>query len=96
MVLIGAYNLAEEAHSFVVRKAGIIVVHPLFNPDTYENDVALLRFINPVRYQANIIPVCLPEEKSDFEGQMARISGWGRLFYGNLNELKVRDVAVMQ
>ena len=96
MVLIGAYNLAEEAHSFVVRKAGIIVVHPLFNPDTYENDVALLRFINPVRYQANIIPVCLPEENSDFEGQMARISGWGRLFYGNLNELKVRDVAVMQ
>ena len=50
---------------------------------TYDYDVALLRLDEPIRYQANIIPICLPQDDSDFVGETAWVTGWGSTFSGN-------------
>ncbi len=38
--------------------------HPKFDPKTFEYDLALLRFYEPVQYQPNVVPICIPEDDS--------------------------------
>ena len=59
-----------------------MIVHPSYRSSTFDNDLALLRFTEPVRFQSNIIPICLPEGDPNFVGQTATVSGWGRLYEG--------------
>ena len=46
------------------RKVAIVITHQEFDPKTFENDLALLRFHEPVIFQPNIIPVCIPQVKN--------------------------------
>ena len=39
----------------------IVITHQKFDPKTFEYDLALLRFHEPVEFQPNIIPVCIPD-----------------------------------
>jgi Trypsin len=80
----GEYDLAtdEEEFPYVERKVQIVASHPQFDSRTFEYDLALLRFYDPVRFQPNIIPICLPEGDPDFVGSTAYVSGWGRLYEG--------------
>ena len=80
----GVYNLAADKEDYpqLERLVQWIVPHPKFNSQTFEYDLALLRFYQPVRYQPNVIPICLPEEDSAFIGRMGHITGWGRLYDG--------------
>lgn len=48
------------------------------------NNLVLLiyecRFYEPVIFQPNVIPVCVPETDESFIGHMAHVTGWGRLY----------------
>ena len=41
------------------------------------------RFYEPVTFQPNIIPVCVPDSDEDLVGQTAWVTGWGRLYEGD-------------
>ncbi len=84
LLRMGEYDMAteEEDYPYVERKVHLIASHPKFDSATFEYDLALLRFSEPVRFQPNIIPICLPEEDSDFVGDAAVVTGWGRLYEG--------------
>ena len=56
--------------------------HPKFDPKTFEYDLALLRFYEPVTFQPNIIPVCIPGDDETLVGETAWVTGWGRLYEG--------------
>ena len=60
----------------------IVVTHTKFDPLTFEYDLALLRFHEPVSFQPIIIPVCLPPSDKKFVGNVAWVTGWGRLYEG--------------
>lgn len=64
------------------RRVQIVASHPQFDPRTFEYDLALLRFYEPVVFQPNIIPVCVPETDENFIGRTAFVTGWGRLYEG--------------
>lgn len=85
---LGEYNFhrLDEFHPHIERRIYMIVIHPEFDPVTYENDLALLRFYEPVRFQANIVPVCLPKFTEDIAGRTAVVTGWGRLSEGRSSE----------
>lgn len=74
----------DEEGGFLERRVKFVAPHQQFNPLTFENDLALLKFYEPVEFQPNIIPVCLPESDQDFIGRKAFITGWGRLSSGLL------------
>ena len=59
----GEYDLngEKEPHGFLDRKVQIVASHPKFDPKTFEYDLALLRFYEPVKFSPNIIPICVPE-----------------------------------
>lgn len=83
----GEYDLAtdEEEYPYIERKVQIVASHPQFDSRTFEYDLALLRFYDPVRFQPNIVPICLPPPSEvDFVGRTAYVTGWGRLYEGTL------------
>ncbi|KOB68616.1 Serine proteinase stubble, partial [Operophtera brumata] len=43
------------------------------------------QFYEPVTFQPNILPVCVPDDDEDYVGKTAYVTGWGRLF----DEVKV-------
>ena len=60
----------------------IVASHPQFDPRTFEYDLALLRFYEPVTFQPNILPICVPHDDTNFVGHTAYVTGWGRLYEG--------------
>lgn len=84
LLRLGEYDLAEEEEPYLYqeRRVQIVASHPQFDPRTFEYDLALLRFYEPVVFQPNIIPVCVPESDENFIGRTAFVTGWGRLYEG--------------
>ncbi|XP_052871061.1 serine proteinase stubble-like, partial [Anopheles cruzii] len=82
LLRLGEYDLAleEEPYGYQERRVQIVASHPQFDPRTFEYDLALLRFYEPVGFQPNIIPVCVPENDENFIGRTAFVTGWGRLY----------------
>ena len=62
------------------RKVKFVISHPKYDPKSFEYDLALLRFKEPVKFAKNLIPICLPYKNEDFAGQTGWITGWGRLY----------------
>jgi len=59
-----------------------ILMHPQFNPFTFEHDIALIKFTEPIRTKRDLFPICLPppivdDEITDYSGQFATVAGWG-------------------
>lgn len=84
LLRLGEYDLAEEEEPYLYqeRRVQIVASHPQFDPRTFEYDLALLRFYEPVVFQPNIIPVCVPDSDENFIGRTAFVTGWGRLYEG--------------
>ena len=89
LLRMGEYDLnsMSEPHQHIYRKVQIVASHPKFDPKTFEYDLALLRFYEPVEYQPNIIPICIPEDDRTLVGETAWVTGWGRLYEGKNNDI---------
>lgn len=57
-------------------------VHPDYNPATFENDIAVVKFKKDVQFKEHIIPVCLPTTGNEYVGKKATVVGWGRTAHG--------------
>lgn len=40
-----------------------IVTHNKYRPDTYLNDIALIKLATPIRFSKFILPACIPEQE---------------------------------
>lgn len=82
LLRLGEYDVSndKEPEVFDERRVQIVASHPKFDPRTFEYDLALLRFYEPVKFRRNIIPVCTPEGEDQFVDKMATVTGWGRLY----------------
>ena len=95
LVRVGEYHVlnTNEAHKHLDRRIKKVVTHRNFDKFTYEYDIALLEMHDaPIKYQPNIIPICLPDSDSTLVGKTATITGWGRLSeYGQISPV-LREV----
>ena len=84
LLRMGEYDLGstDEPQGHVDRKVQIVASHPKFDPKTFEYDLALLRFYEPVEFAPNVIPICVPETDRELVGETAWVTGWGRLYEG--------------
>ncbi|XP_044745027.1 serine proteinase stubble isoform X2 [Coccinella septempunctata] len=82
LLRLGEHDLSTESEPYLhqERRVQIVASHPQFDPRTFEYDLALLRFYEPVTFQPNIIPVCVPQTDENFVGRTAYVTGWGRLY----------------
>ncbi|CAJ1087632.1 coagulation factor X [Xyrichtys novacula] len=85
-VKLGEFNVLEESDDEVVHQVETMVTHRGYRPDTYHNDIALLKLIQPIKFTRFILPACLPE--SDFAEEVlmkqphGMVSGFGRIGEG--------------
>lgn len=96
LLRIGEHELenVEEPHDYVERRVELIAVHPDFDARTFEYDLALLRFAEPVEFAPNIVPICLPEGNNDYLGRTAWVTGWGRLYENGPLPSTMQEVGV--
>lgn len=47
----------NEATHLVER----IIAHNKYRPDTYHNDIALIKLAKPIKFSRFILPACIPE-----------------------------------
>ncbi|KAI4891022.1 hypothetical protein NFI96_013879, partial [Prochilodus magdalenae] len=67
-----------------IRKVSEVLVYPLYNHSTTDNDLALLRLDGNIALGPYVVPICLPPVKGTFDRtlgavRMSVVSGWGRL-----------------
>ncbi|KAI5643698.1 trypsin domain-containing protein [Phthorimaea operculella] len=78
----------------VSRNVRRVIVHRQYDAATFENDLALLELDTPIKFDAHIVPICMPPDDSDFTGRMATVTGWGRLKYGGGVPAVLQEVQV--
>ena len=91
LLRMGEYNLGstEEPQGHIDRKVQIVASHPKYSK-TFEYDLALLKFYEPVDFQPNIVPICIPENDKELVGETAWVTGWGQLYKGKIPLLTAR------
>ncbi|XP_044578715.1 serine proteinase stubble isoform X3 [Cotesia glomerata] len=83
LLRMGEHDLANEnePYGYQERRVQIVASHPQFDPRTFEYDLALLRFYEPLLpFQPNLLPICLPDDDEGYVGHTAYVTGWGRLY----------------
>ena len=92
LLRLGEHDLSvdEEPYGYQERRVQIVASHPQFDPRTFEYDLALLRFYEPVKFQPNIVPICVPEDDTNFVDSKAFVTGWGRLQEGKSSDNNCR------
>lgn len=78
--MIGTNNIkGSEPYSKKI-KVNAIIIHPDFNVESYDNDIALFHLKKAVRYNNYIQPICLPFGVFQRlnKNTTCFISGWGR------------------
>ncbi|XP_009582029.1 PREDICTED: transmembrane protease serine 5, partial [Fulmarus glacialis] len=80
-------------HGSIKQGAGVsvkkIIYHPLYNDNSLDYDIALMKLQVPLNFSDAIRAVCLPPSHQDlFQGTQCWVSGWGytRLDQGQVTE----------
>ncbi|XP_052561215.1 transmembrane protease serine 12 isoform X2 [Tympanuchus pallidicinctus] len=79
--VLGTDSLWKHSRHAAKRSITQISVHPEFNRETFENDIALFKLHSAVRYSDYIQPICLPPAHPQLypdNETKCFISGWGR------------------
>ncbi|KAM8713503.1 hypothetical protein ACLKA7_013770 [Drosophila subpalustris] len=91
------HNRSDSDPLVLERHAVHVKCHELYNPRSFNNDIALITLDKPVSFEGLIRPVCLPDFGASFSGEMAIVAGWGaRKEGGSLTDtLQEVDVIVL-
>lgn len=79
-----------------------IFVHPDNNPETFDNDFAVLELSQEIPLTDRVYPACLPDVETRDVGVTAQISGWGSTnvsvpqFPDSLIQAEVETISVSQ
>ncbi|CAF3526760.1 unnamed protein product [Rotaria sp. Silwood1] len=86
----------DESDTRQVRLVERIFKHPNYNEQTIENDLTILRLVQPVEFNKYVQPACLPGPEPQADGDVVLI-GWGALQLGEAayHELKQTKVKVV-
>ncbi|XP_014229983.1 probable serine/threonine-protein kinase nek3 [Trichogramma pretiosum] len=96
VAVFGEFDISGELESrrSVTRNVRRVIVNRAYDPATFENDLALLELETPIQFDVHIVPICMPDDDTDYTNRMATVTGWGRLKYSGgvpsvLQEVKV-------
>ncbi|XP_053692577.1 venom serine protease 34-like [Sabethes cyaneus] len=85
-LLVGDHDLSTGAETMYAQLYVVaeFLKHPGFTMHPIENDIALLRTVQPIQYNPGVGPVCLPWKyrHQDFDGAVVEACGWGNLDFG--------------
>jgi len=59
-VIVGENDISDEEQ--MKLEVAEVLIHPLYNGSTYNNDFSILRLASPLTFSPTISPVCLPAD----------------------------------
>ena len=65
-------------------------IHPKYDAVSYQYDIALLRFSEPVSFSPTVVPICISQDNDQLVGEKGWIAGWGRLSEGTFLKVPIR------
>ncbi|XP_017557329.1 coagulation factor X [Pygocentrus nattereri] len=85
-VILGEFDtLKREGHE-ARHEVDQVLVHMNYIPETYHNDIALIKLAKPITFTEFILPACMPErdfaERVLMQQADGMVSGFGRLYEG--------------
>uniref|UniRef100_A0A0A1XSC5 Plasma kallikrein n=1 Tax=Zeugodacus cucurbitae TaxID=28588 RepID=A0A0A1XSC5_ZEUCU len=89
-----SHNRTDGRVSTIDRKLDKIIVHDGYSTRNLDNDIALLRFTEPVELREPLRPVCLAEADKTYEDELAVVTGWGAVKEGGFIADRLQEVQV--
>ena len=81
-VLLGGHDLENVKEEELELRAVVrMVKHPKFEPKTFNNDIAILQFDEPIPFSRLIGPVCLPQSGKSLQSEWQNVGLDVRMFY---------------
>jgi len=71
-----------------------IIVHPQYNSQTTNNDIALLKLQDQLTFTDTISPACVNLGDDPTTGDIIAVTGWGTLSSGGSSSATLQEVAV--
>ena len=82
-VIFGDLLLSNHSKHHVEITPQRIFVHPNYNADTYDSDIAVIKLSHPVTFTDHVRPACLAESVNETSAYTrCLISGWGNTEIG--------------
>ncbi|XP_058462888.1 venom serine protease-like [Malaya genurostris] len=98
VLLLGDHNLTTGADTIYAQPYVLaqVLTHPGFTMNPVSNDIAMLRTLQQVQYNAGVGPVCLPWKfrGNNFDGSVVVACGWGDLDFGGPQATALNKVAL--
>ncbi|CAL1260804.1 unnamed protein product, partial [Larinioides sclopetarius] len=96
VVILGEHDILTDRERLKpeMRRVKRMIVHRHYNPQNFDNDIALLELDPPVIFRPHISPICLPEPDDDFTGKSAFVTGWGKTTHGGAIPNLLQEVQV--
>lgn len=77
-IVAGKTNLNEFEVTEQTAYPRRLIPHPQYDRNTNDNDIMLIKLLNPLRRENGVSPITLPKVDSMLlEGQPCQVSGWG-------------------
>ncbi|XP_017759429.1 PREDICTED: trypsin-1-like [Eufriesea mexicana] len=80
-----------ETQLFQVEK---VIRHSGYSTNNYNNDIALVKLKDTIRFEGKMRPVCLPERAKTFAGLNGTVTGWGALAESGAISQTLQEVTV--
>ncbi|XP_034070783.1 coagulation factor X isoform X3 [Gymnodraco acuticeps] len=81
-VRLGEFDVLVDHGNEARHEVETIITHQRYKPDTYNNDIALMKLATPIKFSRFILPACIPEqefaEKVLMREPDGMVSGFGR------------------
>lgn len=58
----GEFDVLVDDGNEAIYEVETIFTHPKYQPETYHNDIALMKLAKPIKFSRFILPACLPEQ----------------------------------
>ncbi|RWS11401.1 Coagulation factor X-like protein [Dinothrombium tinctorium] len=99
-VRLGKYDQQETEEQEVQTKILQVLKHPGFNPDTFDNDLALVHLVDHITFNDYIKPICLGESQQMIDDiffrpgllRMGHVTGWGQLKENGPQPRKLQEI----
>ncbi|EDX08140.1 clotting factor G beta subunit [Drosophila simulans] len=91
------HNRSHSNDDIVIQRyVSRVKVHELYNPRSFDNDIAILRLNQPVDMRHHRLrPICLPVQSYNFDHELGIVAGWGAQREGGFGSDTLREVEVV-
>ncbi|XP_054162364.1 proclotting enzyme-like [Oppia nitens] len=100
-VRLGEHNIAKQTEEDAEVDYNVMKVtaHPNFEPQTFKNDVAIIKLNQKVNLNRRVYPICLPYDtqilnSEDNIGRSGFIIGWGKVEFNGNSSDKLREASI--